>query len=138
MIHDEDEVVRDATVLGDELIHCICKVVNTLVWCIPDNSSATELRHEFSQQLSSIQTLHRQFENSEPIKNIAIIKLQEHYLQVIEHTIKYYKVQLFESIDMWKMLYSSENLQQFPLVFKFIELCVCVPCSNATVERFFN
>ena len=42
-VHDEDEVVRDATIFRDELIHCIRKVVNTLVWRIPDNSSATEL-----------------------------------------------------------------------------------------------
>ena len=64
LIHDEDEVVRDATVLGNELIHCICKVVHTLVWRIPDNRSATELRDEFSQQLCSIQTLHRQFDET--------------------------------------------------------------------------
>ena len=126
LINDEDEVVRDTTVLGDELIHCICKFVNTFVWRTPDNSSATELRDEFGQQLSSIETVDRQFENIEPVKNINISELQELYLQVIEHSIKYYKV----PIDMWKMLYSSDCLQRFPLVFKFIELCVCVPCSN--------
>ena len=78
-------------------IVCICKVANTLVWRIPDNSSATELHDVFGQQLSCI----------EPVKNITISELQEHYLKEIEHIIKYYNVQLFEPLDVWKMLYSQ-------------------------------
>ena len=109
LINDDEEIVQNATVLGDELIHSICKVVNKLIWRIPDN--ATELCDVFDHQLSSIQKLYSQFEKMEPLKNIAISDLQEQYLQVIEHAIKYYKVQLFEPLDMWKMLYASDCKQ---------------------------
>ena len=38
---------------------------------------------------------------------------------------------------MWSMLHKSISLR-FPDIFRFVELCLCAPYSNATVERFFN
>ena len=38
---------------------------------------------------------------------------------------------------MWSMLHESISLR-FPDIFRFVELCLCAPYSNSTVERFFN
>ena len=73
----------------------------------------------------------------EIIKDQIIDELLEHYVQVIEYANQYYEVSLFEPLKMWSMLHKSISLR-FPDIFRFVELCLCAPYSNATVERFFN
>ena len=70
----------------------------------------------------------------EIIKNQLIDELLEQHVQVIEY---YYEVLLFEPLKMWSMLHKSISLR-FPYIFRFVELCLCTPYSNALVEHFFN
>ena len=56
---------------------------------------------------------------------------------MVEYANQYHKVELFEPLDMWSLLHRSIQ-NRFPNIFLLVELCLCAPYSNATVERFFN
>ena len=47
--------------------------------------------------------------------------------EVIEYANQYYKVPLFEPLSL-----------RFPDIFRFVELCLCAPYSNATIECFLT
>ena len=71
------------------------------------------------------------------IKDQHIDELLEQYVQVIEYANQYHEISLFVPLKMWSMLHKSISLR-FPDIFRFVELCLCAPYSNATVDHFFN
>ena len=73
----------------------------------------------------------------EIIKDQLIDKLIERYIQVVEYANQCYEVSLLEALKMWSILHKSISLR-FPNIFRFVELYLYAPYSNATVERFFN
>ena len=40
--------------------------------------------------------------------------------------------------QFWKLLYDQRNTQMWNQAFLLLELCLCVPYSKATLERFFS
>ena len=64
--------------------------------------------------------------------------IKDEYLDLTQYAAKYYNIQQVESLDMFKSLHSLENWKERRNLSVFMELCLCCPYSNATLERFFN
>jgi hypothetical protein len=119
---------------SDILLRHMCKVLNTSCWIVPKE---VETSVALEMPCKSIETIYDHYKEMNLIKSQSIDELKEQYLQVVEYTKQYHKVELFEPLDMWSLL-NQRIGKRFPDIFHFIELCLCAPYSNATVERFFN
>ena len=49
-----------------------------------------------------------------------------------------YKHLIYTPLKMWQLLNSFKNARGWNNIFLIAELCFCVPCSNASLERFFS
>ena len=51
---------------------------------------------------------------------------------------KYYNVEIIPQTEMWRKIKGEEFTNNYKNILLLIELCLCTPYSNATIEHFFS
>ena len=54
------------------------------------------------------------------------------------HAMNNYNHLIYTPLKMWQLLNPFKNERGWNNIFLIAELCFCVPCSNASLERFFS
>ena len=54
------------------------------------------------------------------------------------HAMNNYNHLIYTPLTMWQLLNPFKNERGWNNIFLIAELCFCVPCSNASLERFFS
>ena len=76
------------------------------------------------------------------LKTIDMEDVTDGYIEVVwycQNCQKYFDVQHVDQVELWhKILLVGKDKDDWRGVTLVIEICLCTPCSNATLERFFN
>jgi hypothetical protein len=125
---------------GDNVLHDVCRVLRTSVWINSTDQplSWEELSSRFCNQITSLKRIYERFQ---PVLGTDINSdiLEEQYLQLVKYTCDSMgnNIASMEPLQLWPTLKQIKG-ESYPELFSVIELCLCAPFSNATLERFFS
>ena len=105
---------------GDAVIPDVCIVLDTRKWILPESMAINnaDLTCLFEKNIEALKRVFLDFEDIlvKTFPGINLLNMEEEFILVVRHTIKHCHTQIFG----------------------VIEICMCAPCSNATLERFFS
>ena len=65
---------------------------------------------------------------------VSIVSLIDGYSDIVQYAYRYFSIEYTEPMKLWsKLLTIGKNN-----IILLLELCLCTPLSNATLERFFS
>ena len=136
---DDDETATNGNgTTNDHLVSHICKILNYAVWpTLLKNTDDDE--GKLRVQLKSVEAVFKHFSNMDVLKTIDMEDVTDGYIEVVRYCQKYFDVQHVDQVELWhKILLVGKDKDDWRGVTLVIEICLCTPCSNATLERFFN
>ena len=90
-------------------------------------------------QLNAISIIHKHFENLPCLSTFSVRSVIDGYLEIVLYAQRYYQTKIVSPIELWanliKLGAEKANWKEALLI---IELCLCIPMSNAMLERFFS
>jgi hypothetical protein len=120
---------------GDTIIYHACKVLNTKTWYVPnDETQETAL----SGIIESINFLFENFKDMNAFRDVSLDNLKDEYVCLVEYTLRYFDVNEIDCMQLWSKLKKLDMANRWKNAFLLVELCLCSPYSNATVERLFS
>ena len=70
--------------------------------------------------------------------DINVLSVEEEFILVVSHAIKHFNTQIHPLLALWQYLYGICESKSWLNIFGVIEVRMCAPCSNATLETFFS
>ena len=131
-----EELVTKEVKDGDSLLHDVCKVLRTSAWLHSCDEPLTceQLCLKFSTQISSIERVYERFK---PLFSNHVNTLKLSLVKYVHDCMGNAAANAMDPIEMWQTLKKIKG-ESFPEIFLVIEICLCSPFSNATLERFFS
>ena len=119
----------------------VCKVLRTSAWLHSSDEPLTseQLCLKFLPQISSLELVYERFKPLFP-NHVNPFKLQMQYLSLVKFVhdcMGNAAASTMDPIELWQTLENIKG-ESFPEIFFVIEMCLCPPFSNATLERFFS
>ena len=135
---DDDAEEMDGFTTNDHLIFSICKVLNASAWPkLPNDDSDDE--EILKIQLESVSRVHQQFSAMKIFEKINKDDVVNGYIEVVRFCQRYLDYENSDPVELWhKVLLQYQDNPEWRGIALVIEICLCTPCSNATLERFFN
>ena len=122
---------------GDRVIFDICCVLNCNVW--PDVTPDSNLHEKFSVQLTALQKMFDRYKNMEVFNTFTSDDVTESFCAVTRYSSRYFNTSNVKPIEFWsKILLLHEENNSWKATLLLVELCLCAPFSNASLERLFN
>jgi hypothetical protein len=123
---------------NDHLIFDICKVLNSSAWPkLPIDDSDDE--NILKIQMESVTNVYQQFSAMDVFENVDIASVLDGYVEIVRFCQRYMNYETSDQVELWhKVLLHSKNKPDWFGICLIIEICLGTPCSNATLERFFN
>ena len=69
---------------------------------------------------------------------ISRLLLEKELTSIIIYTINSLNNQTLPPLEIWKLLFRNQQTKDLQNILLIAKLCLCVPFSNAAVERFFS
>ena len=130
---DENMEISD----GDSLLFDVYRVLNTKVW--PKLQEGTKDDENLSLQLNSVKNLFEKLNKMEVFHPVNIDSLIDGYSDIVQYANRYFNIEYTKLMKLWsKLLIIGKNNEHWKDIMLLIELCLCNPFSNATLERFFS
>ena len=141
-IASEEANVEGMPTAGDAVLHDVCAVLDTRKWILPESMTINkaDLTCLFEKNIEALKSVFLHFEDI-LVKNfpgINILSVEEEFILVVSHAIKDFNTQIHPPLALWQYLYGMRESKNWLNIFGGIEICMCAPCSNATLERFFG
>ena len=132
-----DENTEKNNSSNDHLIFPICKIINAAAW--PKLQNEDDDENTLSIQLKSISCVYEQFSKMSIFKDFHEYDIVKSYIEVVRYCQRYFDYEKSNPIELWnKVLIQCEDKPEWRGIALLIEICLCTPCSNATLERFFS
>ena len=64
--------------------------------------------------------------------------MRKEYISIIIYSLNHLNPLVSDPRQFWELLHDWRNTQTWNQAFLFLELCLCAPYSNTTLERFFS
>ena len=134
---DDDVENADGTT-NDHLIFHICKSLNSTVWPqLPQNDESDE--EILKIQVDSISYIYDQFSTMKIFDDVRKNDVIDGYVEIVRYCQRYFDFENIDQFELWhKILMLCKNKKEWYSASLVIEICLCTPCSNATLERFFS
>ena len=129
---DENMEIND----GDSVLFDICRVLNTKVW--PKLQEGRKDDENLSLQLNSVKNLFEKFNNMEVFHPVSVDLLIDGYSDIVQYAYRYFDIEYTEPMKLWSKLFIIGKNKEHWKDMLLLELCLCTPFSNATLERFFS
>ena len=125
---------------NDHLIFHICKILNSTVWPhLPHAGSELEDENILKVQVKSISQVFDQFSSMDVFKNVKKEDVTAEFVSVVRYCQRYFDYENVEPLELWhKIMLLCRQKPEWSSIALIIEICLCTPCSNATLERFFS
>ena len=127
---------------GDTLLQDVCSVLDTRNWILPEGVIANfeNVQLHFSKVFESVNRIYDRFEEVLLKASSGINKLfvEKELTHVIIYTITSLNNQTLPPLEIWKLIFSNNQTRGLQNILLIIEICLCAPCSNASLERFFS
>ena len=92
-----------------------------------------------SVQFAVINNLFERFQIMPVFKSITHNSLQTGFVDVARHAYCYFNVENIKPVSLWSKICSlGKDRESWYDIMILTELCLCLPFSNATLERFFS
>ena len=111
-------------------------------WIVPEDMAITleAVNAVLEKNIESISKifdhLTQMFKKISP--TITIETIIDKYISLVMYAMKNYNHLIYTPLKMWQLLNPFKNERGWNNIFLIAELCFCVPCSNASLERFFS
>ena len=127
---------------GDAVLRDVCTVLDTRKWILPESMAINEadLTCLFEKNIEALKRVFLHFEDI-LVKNfpgINVLSVEEEFTLAVSHAIKHFNTQIHPPLALWQYLYGIRESKSWLNIFGVVEICMCAPCSNATLERFFS
>ena len=141
-ITSEEANVEGIPTASDAVLCDVCTVLDTQKWILPESMAINEADVTCLCE-KNIKTLKQVFLHFEDIHvktfpDINVLSMEEEFILVVSHAIKHFNTQIQPPLALWQYLYGIPESKSWLNIFGVIEICMCAPCSNATLERFFS
>ena len=133
----ETDLVHQSASEGDSLSNSICVILDTKKWINPENAEAT-VDCIYRNQLQAIEKVYEHFRQSPALSRTECEILKNEFIKLTTNTTKYYNIEIIPQTEMWRKIKGGEFANNYKNILLLIELCLCTPYSNATIERFFS
>ena len=135
---EEEKTNGDDVTTNDHLVFHICKVLNASTWPkLPNDDSNDD--NILRTQLQSVSRVYAQFSAMEVFKHVDKDSVIDGYVEVVRFCQRYLDYENSNQVELWhKVLLQCKDKPEWHGIGLVIEICLCTPCSNATLERFFN
>ena len=135
---EEEKTNGDDVTTNDHLVCHICKVLNASTWPkLPNDDSNDDNIHR--TQLQSVSRVYAQFSAMEIYKHVDKDSVIDGYVEVVRFCQRYLDYENSNQVELWhKVLLQCKDKPEWHGIGLVIEICLCTPCSNATLERFFK
>ena len=122
---------------GDRILFGITCVLNCNVWCKPVEGTSEEDSH--TNQLASLKKLFNRYREMGVFAAFNEEQVIESFLSVVRYGIKYFNVKNVDVLEFWsRMLSLQDENPHWRAAMLLIEICLCAPVSNASLERLFS
>ena len=134
----EEETENDSST-NDHLIFPICKIINAAAWPKLPNDDDENDETILDLQVKSVSRVFQQFSQMNAFKDVTEDDMVRNYVNVVRFCQRYFNYEKTDPTELWhKVLLQCEDKPEWRGLSLLIELCLCTPCSNATLERFFS
>ena len=127
---------------GDKILHNICRVLDSRSWVLPETMAVTfdNVITCFNSQLESLRAIFSHFETviKSSHEHITLDAIEKEYISIIIYSLNYLNPHAVQPREFWKHLYQIKVNKSWEKIILLIELCLCAPYSNASLERFFS
>ena len=111
-------------------------------WIVPDGMAIT-LEAMDAVLEKNIESLSKIFDHitqmfKEISPTITIETIIDECISLVMYAMKNYNHLIYIQLKMWQLLNPFKNERGWNNIFLIAELCFCVPCLNASLERFFS
>ena len=140
--NDLGEDKSGTAITGDSILHDVCWVLDSQKWIVPEDMAITleAVNAVLEKNIESISKifdhLTQMFKKISP--TITIETIIDKYISLVMYAMKNYNHLIYTQLKMWQLLNPFKNERGWNDIFLIAELCFCVPCSNASLERFFS
>ena len=135
-------ITSEEATTGDAVLRDVCTVLDTRKWILPESLAINEadLTCLFEKNIDSLKRVFLHFEDIlvKTFPGINVLSVEEEFILVVSHAIKHFNTQIHPPLVLWQYLYGIRESKSWLNIFGVIEICMCAPCSNATLERFFS
>ena len=141
-ITSEEANVEGMPTAGDLVLRDVCTVLDTQKWTLPKSMAINEanLTCLFEKNVEALKCVFLHFGDIlvKTFPGINVLSVEEEFILVVSHVIKHFNTQVHPPLALWQYLYGIRESKSWLNIFGVIEICICAPCSNATLERFFS
>ena len=122
---------------SDRIIFDVCRILNCNVW--PNVTDDSDTATHYSLQLAALITVFNQYKDIDVMKCYTEDDVLSSFLAVLRYAHQYFNTSNINPIDFWSKILSlaDEHIFWKPTTL-IIEICLCVPFSNASLERLFS
>ena len=121
---------------GDTILVHICRVLNTKILPTPVNMDSLSL------QVESLKFLYEHFKKMSLFEGSDLVQIIDGYCEILSYVTTYFLVHSMDPTELWKNVFQvrkyDDNKEDWSLTLLIIEICLCAPHSNATLECFFS
>ena len=126
---------------GDSVIFDVCCILNTNVLPNLEHAGDQDDDEDLLQvQLNAVKRVYDRFSGMDAFSSVTLDEIIDGYIDVVCYGNRYFNLVKTNPLDLWCLLgeISSTVKTDWKGLMLIIELCLCVPFSNATLERFFS
>ena len=119
---------------GDRILFDVCCILNCNIWPKPTSNAET-----YIVLLNAFKNVLDCYSDMEVFKVFTIDDITEGFLAITSYAHRYFDIPSIKPMEFWsKMIGLHKDNISWKAVLLVVELCFCVPISNATLERLFG
>ena len=97
------------------------------------------MEEAFEIQLASLSTMYQRYAKMPIFAAVTEEEVASSFLSIVRHGLQYFKVKSIDVIKFWStMMTMLDEHPQWRPALLIIEICLCAPISNASLERLFS
>lgn len=121
---------------GDRILFDVTCLLNCNVWCKPGEGTEEDL---YEKQLASLSKLFARFRDMEILAPFTEDQVVDSFLAIVRYGLKYFSIQNVDVLGFWSRMFSLQDENpHWRAALLIIEICLCAPVSNASLERLFS
>ena len=134
-----DGGVNEVSDDGDNVLFDVCRVLNSQVWPNILNVDDETVEEILLVQLAAVQKIFERYSSMEVFTVFNLNNVKDGFIDIVRYSNRYFNITETKPLLLWgKLAKLGEEKPDWRGILLIIELCLCAPFSNATLERFFS
>ena len=138
-VHEENDTggVSVTAEEGDKIIFDLCQILNCSVW--PTLQIEDDAETILCKQLQALKSLYDRYNDMKVFNEISWEVVLNGFTDIVHYAIQYFSLPTANSIELWrKILILGKSKPNWKGISLIVEICLCAPFLNTSLERFFS